>query len=82
MTKIIFCAQCAVDKAHELTVDANHEIVATDDQGHFIKFPTPATPAQLQEWIDQHKAHNEARAVQAAVDNDVRRQLDELLAQL
>ncbi len=78
-TAVIFCTQCAEDKPHVFTVDGNNEIVATDDQGHFLKFSPPQNANQLQEWIAMHKAHNADRAIKAAADNQERARVEKIL---
>ena len=81
-TQVIFCAQCIADQPHELVVDANHEIVATCPQGHFIKFPAPKDADQLKAWIAEHKKHNEPRMKQAKTYAERRKQIEDILASI
>ncbi len=75
----IFCAIEAIDKLFDLQVDANNEVVATDDKGHILKFPAPKDKGELLAWISSHKAENEASAKKSVVDNAKRQATEKIL---
>lgn len=78
----IFCAQCASEQPHDLTVDQNHEVVATCPAGHFIKFPEPQSADDLKRLIEAHNKENADRAVQAAATNERRAKVTSILDSL
>lgn len=47
----------------EFTVDANNEIVATFEDGSFIKFPDGLTKKQFETLIEKHRTDNEGQEV-------------------
>lgn len=51
-----------VEKA-ELTVDHNGEIVATFEDGGFIKFPAGLTEVELNDQIKLHEDHNKGQEI-------------------
>ncbi len=79
---IIFCALCAEDKAFELVVDANNEVVSSDDKGHTLKFPTPQSAAEFRAWLESHKKENEAPAKKALADNAQKEKVEKILEEL
>lgn len=55
-TKTIHCAYCRLDTAHAMSLDRNHEIIATCPTcGRFLKFPMVGAPAELDTLIVAHK---------------------------
>lgn len=81
-TAILFCAQCAVDKPFTLVVDGNSEIVATDDLGHVLKFPTPEDAEELRTWIVAHREANVVSAQRASADKAAREKAEQALGQM
>ena len=78
-SRTIFCAQCVDDKLHNLAVDQNLEVVATDDLGHFIKFPAVKSSDEFEALIAKHNEQNRERMLRAAADTAKRQALEELL---
>lgn len=59
----IFNASTQQVEEAELTVDHNGEIVATFEDGSFLKFPAGLTKAEFNEQIKLHKEHNQGQEV-------------------
>jgi hypothetical protein len=81
-TKTLFCASCGKDHPHEIEVDRNHEILCRCECGCFVKFPTPESPAQLQQWFDDHKAHNAPLTARRDEERRLRKTSEDALAAL
>lgn len=67
-SKPVFCAACQAVTEHDVTVDKNHEIVATCKCGRFLKLPLVNTADELQNHLDAHHQANKGQvsAVEAA----------------
>lgn len=57
-TKELFNARTQQIEEAELTVDKNNEIVATFEDGGFIKFPAGMTKAEFTKALKLHEKHN------------------------
>lgn len=60
-TREIFNANTQQLEDAELSVDQNHEIIATFEDGNFIKFPKGLTQKQFDRAISQHAADNQGK---------------------
>lgn len=75
-TKIAFCAAEQADTEHEITVDANGEIVLTCTSvvdevacGRFVKFAAGLTVDQIVELMAKHK---DANAGQVSIEPSIK----------
>lgn len=73
MTKLIFCANCQIEKNHTIEVLPTEVLASCDSCPRVVKFPPLKNAGALREMFDGHRSANlgQVPAVDYVADTDV-----------